>query len=165
MSFTNLSILDNLIFFSGSQPTRAIRRKLKLERKINRFILQDRTNTRKEELYVSDIADSNCNFRTLATLAHTASKHRVRILFYIWPLDDELLINAGYLDKDRFAQSKQMIAEAVNKESIYFADLSDILDSNYFSDIGMHCTVEGRRNIAEALTPRIVQILEMRSSL
>ncbi len=106
------------------------------------------------------IADSNARFLNLCALADGASKRGTRILFYIWPLDYEYLAQLGVLDESAFDRSKLLIMRATDKKNIHFVDLSGLLEHKYFYDYVGHCAVEGRRKIAEALAPEILEILK-----
>ncbi|UCD57550.1 MAG: hypothetical protein JSV16_00115 [Candidatus Hydrogenedentota bacterium] len=44
------------------------------------------------------------------------------------------------------------------KDNVHFLDLSNLLDHDSFHDWYSHCTVEGRRKIAEALVPKVLDI-------
>ena len=109
------------------------------------------------------ISESNIVVQRLSALGHVASKHDTKILFFIWPIDKELLAETGILDESKFELSKKTIAEAIGakeRKNLFFADLSGLLKHEYFYDIFGHCTVDGRKKIAEALAPQIIAILE-----
>ncbi len=74
-------------------------------------------------------------------------------------IDQERFEKIGHLDKKSLAKSKKLIAEAVDEESIYFVDLSNLLEHKYFFDNNGHCVIEGRRKIAKALAPKVAEIL------
>jgi hypothetical protein len=109
--------------------------------------------------YSMEITRSNPTFVSLCALAGVASERGVKALFYIWPLDLEYLGEAGVLDRATFERSKLLISAATQKEGIYFVDLSGLLEHRHFYDWHGHCTVEGRRKIADALAPAVVEIL------
>jgi len=105
------------------------------------------------------IEDSHLTYRCLAPLANVASRRGTKILFYVWPVDQEYLEKVGRLDKSSFEQSKKLLREAVDQENVYFADLSGLLEHKDFYDNLGHCMVEGRQKIAQALAPEIIDIL------
>jgi len=105
------------------------------------------------------VEGSNPTFRSLAPIALVASRRGVKVLFYIWPLDQERFEDVGYLNKPLLEQSINLIAEAVDEENVYFTDLSGLLGRKHFFDSNGHCSVEGRRMIARALAPKISEIL------
>jgi hypothetical protein len=109
------------------------------------------------------VSDSNPIMQEIRALAYAASDHDTRILYYIWPLDQERLARYGCLDKVALDASKRSIGAAINewsKEEIHLVDLSYLLESEYFYDIAGHFTVEGRRKIAKALAPHIAIVLK-----
>jgi hypothetical protein len=109
--------------------------------------------------YPMTIERSNLSYQSLAPLARVASKRGVKVLFYIWPIDQEQFEKVGHLDREALDKSKKLIAEAVDEENIYFVDLADLLEHKYFFDSGGHCVVEGRKRVAKALAPKVAEIL------
>ncbi len=112
------------------------------------------------ELFPMKITSANPTFRTLCALAHIASKHDVKILFFIWPLDTESLEAAGALDRSALDLSRSLIIQSVEKEGSSCADLSDLVPHSYFYDANCHFTVEGRRIVADALAPHVISLLK-----
>lgn len=109
------------------------------------------------------ITHDNLTFRTLRSLAYSASQQETKILFFIWPLDQEHFADVGILRKDELERSIQYVREAITAhatENIYFMDLSGFLGHQYFRDSGGHCTFAGRRKIAGALASKVRQILD-----
>ena len=111
------------------------------------------------ETFPLKIEDSNLTFRSIAPLARVASERGVKVLFFVWPLDQEAFEEAGYMDKPSLERSIDLLEEAVDEKNIYFMDLSDLLGHEHFFDKFAHCTIEGRREIARALAPKIGEIL------
>ena len=105
------------------------------------------------------VESSNLTYRSMSPLAHIASKRDTKILFFIWPLDQEYFEQVGHLDRSSLEESKKLIASAVDEENIYFLDLSNMLGHEDFFDQYGHCGVEGRRKVAKALAPKIEEIL------
>ncbi len=110
------------------------------------------------------VESSNMTYRSMAPLAHIASKRDTKILFFIWPLDQEYFEQVGHLDRSSLEESKKLIASAVDEENIYFLDLSNMLGHEDFFDQYGHCLVEGRHKVAKALAPKIENILSKDSS-
>jgi len=113
--------------------------------------------------YPMRISDSNKSIQRLRTLAYVASKSETKMLFFIWPMDTQFLADIGVLDETAIEGSKKVILEAIGShrgESIFFSDLSDLLRSEHFYDKYGHCTIEGREEVAKALAPQILEILE-----
>lgn len=106
------------------------------------------------------IEDSNPSLRSLRALAYVASERGTKILFFIWPLDLEYLEEVGIINESALRRSRLLIKEAVVRENIFFADLSDMLEHRYFYDERGHCITEGRRRIAQALYPKVLEILD-----
>jgi len=106
------------------------------------------------------LSKSNHILSTVETLADVASDQQTKVLFYIWPLDREYLAEVGVLDEKSLERSIRMIAEAADGRSTYFVDLSDLLKHEFFYDDGGHCTIGGRRIIAETLGPIVLDIIE-----
>lgn len=113
-------------------------------------------------LYFSmKITDSNPTIRALSALAYVASKHHDgKVLFFIWPLDADFLAENGAWDEKAYKDSLKVIMNAADSENIEVLDLSSLLDHEHFFDDTGHCRVNGREKIAEALAPKIVEILE-----
>jgi hypothetical protein len=108
------------------------------------------------------LTDENPMLRTLRSLAYSASQRETKVLFFIWPLDQELFADLGILDKDGIEQSRQILLEASKAntaENIYFVDLADFLEHKYFKDSGGHCTIKGRRKIARVLASKALEVL------
>ena len=108
----------------------------------------------------------NPMLRAFRSLANSASRHETEILFFVWPLDQELFAELGILDKDGIEQSRQILLEASKANTagnIYFLDLTDFLEHKYFKDSGGHCTIAGRRKIAEAIARKAYEILHQGS--
>ena len=106
-----------------------------------------------------ELTDSNLTLQTLSSLVHVASKREATVLFYIWPLDYEYLEEHGSMDRTALEQSKQVILHTLKKKNVYLADLSFLLEHEYFYDRWGHCTKRGRERIADALAPKILEIL------
>ena len=98
-----------------------------------------------------------CN---ISALSHVASKHKTKLLFFLWPVDWEYFEKLGIYDQVEFERSRQLIRNAVRGENIFFVDLSTMLRHEDIFDWQGHFTVKGRRKIAEALAPTILSILE-----
>ena len=105
------------------------------------------------------ITGSHPRIHSLSGLAHAAAKHRIHVLFFIWPMDHERLAEAGTLDRPALEQSKRLIRKAVARPNIHFADLSDLLGHDDFHDIHGHARAAGQKKVMEAITPEIVEIL------
>jgi hypothetical protein len=118
--------------------------------------------------YPMIIQSSHPSISGLHALAIAAAKHEARVLFYIDPVDCEYLRTMGAFDKNAFDLSRKIIAEAIGaheKENVFFLDLSDSLEHDYFFDSsGMHYTIEGRQRIASMLAPKILDILSKNPS-
>lgn len=110
--------------------------------------------------YPMEIEASNPTFVSLCALADAASDRGIKVLFFIWPLDQQYLADVGVLDKAALERSIKVIAKATDKKGIYLLDLSGLLEHKYFFDADAHCRVQGRRKIAEALAPKVMQILQ-----
>ncbi len=109
-----------------------------------------------------EVAASNPTFISLCGFADAASRRGTKVLFFIWPLDYEFLAEFGVFDDAALERSKELIMKATDKEDIYFVDLSGLLEHQYFFDKHGHCLVSGRRKIADALAPKVMQILQSR---
>ena len=111
---------------------------------------------RQDKFFPSRIETSNINFQSLIALANLASLHKKKVLFFIWPLDQMKL----HLDNREFERSKAVIMTAIDNEYTCVLDLSNCLQPKHFADIGMHCKVEGRREICRVLASEIKEIME-----
>lgn len=120
-----------------------------------------------DRLFTMNITSSNPTFIHLCALLHVASERDTKILFYTYPIDEEFLTSEGVFDRSAFERSRELIIgtiKAEERENIYFVDLSDLLEHEHFSDIAGHFTLEGRRKVAEALAPTILEILRSEPS-
>jgi len=106
------------------------------------------------------IPTSDTTYRSFCALAHLASKRKVKVLFFIWPLNKEDLKAVGRFDESEFRHSRKLFIEATEGEYTCFMDLSGLLEHRDFADFNSHCTVKGRRKIAEALAPKVLEILQ-----
>jgi hypothetical protein len=112
--------------------------------------------------YPMEISDKNPTFQRIRTLAYIASRHDTKVLFYIWPMDKELMKDLGVLNEILFEASRKAIFEEVNLhagKNVFFADFSSLLRHKDFHDIHGHFTVEGRGELARTIAPQIVEIL------
>jgi hypothetical protein len=57
-------------------------------------------------------------------------------------------------------RSKRLILGAIMRENVYFTRLSETLENKYFHNYTGHFTIEGREKLAEALAPRVLEILK-----
>lgn len=112
-----------------------------------------------------EINESNPTFQDFRALIQVASNHETRVLFYIWPLDQEYFETLGILDRSLLDRSKRLFRDAIEGEGIYLLDLSSLLAHEYFADILGHCTLDGRRKVAEALAPKVLEIVKDDSSM
>ncbi len=112
-----------------------------------------------DRYFPMEIRETNPTFQSLRALVHIASRRGTKVLFYIWPLDKRRFAKAGILDESRLARSKHLIAEVTKGESIYFVDLSDMLEHRDFYDAKGHCKISGRRKIARHLASEAASIL------
>ena len=106
------------------------------------------------------LGPTNPTFLSFRALADTASECGTKVLFYIWPLDRQFMEKLLVFDENAFILSKRVITNLTDREGIYFVDLSSLLEHRFFYDMLGHCSVEGRKRIAEALAPSIIAILE-----
>jgi len=111
------------------------------------------------------VSNNNPRVVSLSALARVASEHGVKVLFYVWPLDLEYLIELGALDTGALENSRHVIMEAARKENVYFLDLSDFLGHEYFRDPYGHCKQEGQEKIARKLAEETLEILNGNMSL
>lgn len=114
---------------------------------------------RLKENYPMNITSSNPQLVGLSALTAIASEYGAKVLVFIWPVDRKHLAKARIFDEAPFAESKQLILQKTEKENIFFMDLSDLLDHQFFYDGMGHCTLEGRQKIAGVLAPEIARIL------
>lgn len=107
-----------------------------------------------------EIPPTNVAYCSLRALAHVASQRKINVLFFVWPLNKEDLTAIGTMDEAAFARSTELIREMTEGEYTHFIDLSDVLRHGDFADFYSHSTVRGRRKIAEALAPEVLEILQ-----
>ena len=74
-------------------------------------------------------------------------------------LDKEYFADMGILDEPALGRSIDLVASAADCESGLFLDLSDLLGHEDYDDGHGHCKPRGRKKIAEALAPKVLQIL------
>jgi hypothetical protein len=106
------------------------------------------------------VETSNPAMRDMRALAHVASSRGTKILFFVWPVNVEYVEGVGALDKAEMMRTREFIEDWVKRENIYFADFTEMLGREYFFDRQGHLTIEGRRKVARALLPKVVEILE-----
>lgn len=112
------------------------------------------------ESFPMSIEPSNPALRDMRALAHIASSRGTKILFFVWPVNVEYLEEVGAMDHSEMMRTRQFIREEVERENVYFVDLADILGREEFYDMQGHNTPEGRKKVAEALYPTVLEILE-----
>lgn len=117
-----------------------------------------------KQCFTMTVSEESPPFVSFAALAAVASARGTPVLFFIWPLDRELLEKFDIYDEDEFERSRQLIIKNTDKKNIYLADLSGLLEHKFFFDHAGHCTIEGRRKIAHALAPTILDILQRNRS-
>jgi len=110
--------------------------------------------------YPLDISRSDEMCRLTRAVAILGSRKDTKILFYISPLNTEYLGEIGYLDREKLEASKQIIVEATKEQGTYCVDLSDLLSDEDFYDPMLHYSVHGRTKLAEALAPKVLEILQ-----
>jgi hypothetical protein len=110
------------------------------------------------------VEPSNPALRDMRALAHVASSRGTKLLFFVWPVNVEYIEKVGALEKAEMRRSRQFIKDWVERENVYFVDFSGTLGHEYFYDMQGHLTVEGRKRIAEALFPKVLEILEESSN-
>ncbi len=108
-----------------------------------------------------EIGASHSTLADIRAVSYLASRHKIRILFFIWPVNSGYLSSLDVFDEEAFEKSKALIQKEIENDHTYFADLSSLLGHEDFYDWRGHCTIEGRRKIAEALTPKVLEILEL----
>ncbi len=111
-----------------------------------------------------EIDGSNRTFRDLRAFAQTVSHGKTRVLFFIWPVNQDRLKELGVFDERAFELSKRRIEDATKKENCYFLDLSELMGQEYFFDALGHCTIAGRRKVARSLAPEVLKILKESTS-
>lgn len=111
-------------------------------------------------VFPMEILETNITFRDLCALTEIVSQNRTKVLFFIWPLDQEQLAEKGVWNQASFELSKQRIKNATLKENCYFVDLSVFLERKYFYDKNGHCGPAGRKKIAERLALKILKLLD-----
>lgn len=109
--------------------------------------------------YPMKIEPSHPALANIRALSYVASKHKTKVLFYLWPVDLDHFKEIGIHDPAEFEKSRLRIRDAARGEGIFFVDLSTLLGHEYVFDWQGHFTVEGRRKIAEALAPKVLEIL------
>lgn len=112
------------------------------------------------EYFPMSVERSNPTLRDMRALAYIASERDIKLLFFIWPIDIEYLEEVGAMDRSELMRARQFVKEEVVRENVYFADFADMLGHEYFYDMRGHNTPEGRKKVAEALYPTVLEILE-----
>lgn len=91
-------------------------------------------------------------------IAKTAESRNIRILFYISPRSIEEWLKRGVLDPELLACSVERVLEASATRTTECADLMTLLSLDQFTD-GLHYDFSGHRDIADALTPEVYEML------
>lgn len=115
-------------------------------------------------LYNMKVNRPDKSYRGIRAVANLASKHGVKTLFYITPLNLEFMDRKGALNRKVYEASRDLLIEATRAEGVYCIDLSDLLADEYFPDPTQHCNLEGRKKICEALAPVVLDILKREPS-
>ncbi len=147
-------------FLAGESGSETVKRQSRPTGKKKRVFLK-KPNYFKNN-FPMRVGPDNLTYRTLRSFGYSASRQETKVLFFIWPLDQEHFADVGMLQKDKLQQSIQNIEEATMvhaAENIYFLDLSELLGHEYFHDSAGHCTRAGRRKIAAALASKVREIL------
>jgi hypothetical protein len=109
--------------------------------------------------YPSSLNASNPTLRGFTAFLEEASRNRQKVLFYIYP---ELLQTSDLYKRAAFDASKERLIELVkkhNSNSIQIYDLFELLPHDLFYDQWGHFTLEGRRKLAEALAPKVREMI------
>jgi hypothetical protein len=113
-----------------------------------------------EDFFPMRFEESNTTLLTIEALADAAARSDTKILFFVWPLDHELLASKNALDKESLSLSIQMLREATDSNNVYFKDLSELLRHRDFFDFWGHCKVEGRQKIGASLASAVRDVLK-----
>ena len=118
-------------------------------------------NNRSElfQLYPMELKKSGEEYRQIRAVSNLASKHGVKVLFYITPINLDFMARKGALDQRAFEASKELIIEATRADGAYCLDLSGLLGDEYFTDVTAHYNLEGRQKICDTLAPVVTDIL------
>ncbi|MBI4831345.1 MAG: hypothetical protein HY801_07275, partial [Candidatus Lindowbacteria bacterium] len=112
-----------------------------------------------DAVFPMTITDSHPTFRNLRAVARLASSEKPKVLFFVWPLDEERLADRGSAARPAFELSKRLIIDTVESQNIPCQDLSGLLQHEDFFDVNGHCSEDGRRKISEALALQVLEIL------
>jgi len=106
-----------------------------------------------------ELKKSGKEYRQVRAVSNLASKHGVKALFYITPINLDFMARKGAFDQRAFEASKELIIEATRAAGAYCLDLSGLLGDEYFTDVTAHYNLEGRQKMCDALAPVVTDIL------
>ncbi len=112
------------------------------------------------ERYPMHLSDSNIHFQFFRSAVDAASRRKQKTLFYLNPVNTSLLEEMMVFDERLFNASRELLAENTRRDYIYFFDIHDMLKRDDFFDDLQHYTEAGRRQIAEALADKVVEVLD-----
>lgn len=106
------------------------------------------------------VSYSNRHFQLFRSVVDAASRRGINTLFYLSPVNVQMLSEGNAFDGSLFVSSLLLIKHSMEREHIYFLDLHDILGSEDFYDDFGHYTESGKRKIAEALARQVMEIFD-----
>lgn len=109
--------------------------------------------------YANTIPPESASMQVLHSIVETATRRRLKTLFYIVPIHVDEMRERVSFDAVSFDASLQRIVRATTSDVTACLDLSDLLHEDDFLDNYEHYTPPGNRAIAEALAPAAMQLL------
>jgi hypothetical protein len=94
-------------------------------------------------------------YQSICELMRVSLRYPPKTLFFIWPVQWDL-----DNERTKVEHARELVLAFANEENIRVLDFSCLLGQADFFDERSHCSIEGRRKIAAALAPAILEILK-----
>ncbi len=129
--------------------------------KLNMWKLQPKTYHENNRGCYTDVKLDlgNDHFRALKLINELSENGRVKILFYLNPLNRAANAAYHYFDWAKHAEFARMTKTMAEEHGNFWVDMTDAVDNRYFTD-GDHLTMHGHDGLAQAMTPEIEKVLD-----
>ncbi len=106
-----------------------------------------------------DFSDENLNWLTFKDMCAYARDHRVKLLFFLNPLNKDFIDSKKFFDwAEVMPLFKQRILEVTQSYGCAIVDATTRIDARYFSDMD-HLNMNGHRQMAGVLMPAVLSAL------
>jgi hypothetical protein len=106
-----------------------------------------------------DFSDENINFMTLRDFCDYAQKRKIKVLFFLNPINKDFAADRGFFNWDEVVPTfRSRLTSMIRSYGHMVVDATQAIDSRYFSDLD-HLNMNGHKQMTRFLMPYVYTML------